>query len=127
MTIKYLLAGISSYFIYSIFLIIGVEIFGINEAFNNAISYGITFFYSFFLAKNWVFKTERKLTNTFQRYSILAIVNYLINITGFGIILFFYNLHYMFVQIIMVVFVTIFSYFIQRFWVFDKKINLNKF
>ena len=120
MIFKYLLAGISSYVIYSILLIIGIEIFGINEVFNNVISYGVTFFYSFFLAKNWVFKTERKLTNPFKKYLIWAIINYLLNIIGFGVILYLYNLHYLLVQFIMVSFVTILSYIAQRFWVFGQ-------
>ena len=120
MIFKYLLAGISSYVIYSILLIIGIEIFGVNEVFNNVISYGVTFFYSFFLAKNWVFKTERKLTNPFKKYLIWAIINYLLNIIGFGVIIHLYNLHYLLVQFIMVSFVTILSYIAQRFWVFGQ-------
>ena len=120
MAVKFLIAGTSSYIIYSLLLVIGIEFLKIDDILNNAISYAITFFYSFFLAKNWVFKIENELTKTFQKYLILAIVNYLINIIGFGIILYFYNLHYMLVQIIMMGFVTIFSYFFQRFWVFYK-------
>ena len=120
MAVKFLIAGTSSYIIYSLLLVIGIEFLKIDDILNNAISYAITFFYSFFLAKNWVFKTERKLTNPFKKYLIWAIINYLLNIIGFGVIIHLYNLHYLLVQFIMVSFVTILSYIAQRFWVFGQ-------
>ena len=47
MTLKFLIAGSSSYIIYSLLLIIGIEFFRIEEILNNAISFGITFFIVF--------------------------------------------------------------------------------
>ena len=118
MTLKFLIAGISSYIIYSLLLIIGIEFLSIQNVLNNAISYGITFFYSFYLAKNWVFKTRVKLYKTFNKYLIAALINYFINIVGFGIIINFYDFHYLIVQFIMLSLVTICSFLIQKYWVF---------
>jgi len=118
MTLKFLIAGISSYIIYSLLLIIGIEFLSIRDVFNNAISYGITFFYSFYLAKNWVFKSSGKIYKTFNKYLIVALTNYFINIVGFGIIILFYDLHYLFAQFIMMSLVTTFSFLIQKYWVF---------
>ena len=118
MTLKFLLAGISSYLIYTSLLILGIEGLKINPTINNAISYSITFFYSFYLSKNWVFKTEGKLYKIFKKYLIVALSNYFINIIGFGIIIYFFNLHYLFVQFFMLGLVTTFSFFVQKNWVF---------
>ena len=120
MTLKFLIAGSSSYIIYSLLLIIGIEFLRIEEILNNAISFGITFFYSFYLAKNWVFKATGKIYKMFNKYLIVALINYFINITGFGIIIYFYDIHYLLVQFIMMALVTIFSFFIQKLWVFAK-------
>ena len=117
--IKYLIAGGSSYIIYTVLLVIGVELLNIKDYLSNILSNGIAFFYSFYISKNWVFVNKQNSSKSFLRYFVLGLISYLINISGFTLIQYIFDIYYLITQVIMVLFVALINYSVLKRWVFN--------
>ena len=118
MTIRYLIAGTSSYVIYTFFLVVGIEYLNTSEPLCNAISYSLAFIYSFILSNYWVFQSKQRIFDSFSKYIFTAIIVYFTNILGFAFVYYLFEIHYLLIQFTLVLFITFFSYIVQKNWVF---------
>ncbi len=125
MVIKYLTSGGTAAATDLILLFLLTDILNLWYIISASLSFIVAFFISFFLQKFWTFRdrTRDKIKQQMGLYFFIGVVNLIINGLGMYVLVDFFNIMYIFAQVIAGAFIAVVSFLIYRYVIFKKGKN----
>jgi len=116
---KYILAGLVSYLIYVLLLIISINVFPSVPTVCAAISYIFAIFLNFIINRTLVFdKSEQPIHRQGGKYVVVSCVGWSVNTAGIWIFVEKLDINLMKTQVMLFVLVGLFTYLANRKWSF---------
>ena len=119
--IKYILSGLINSMVTYIFSIILIKIFNLYLIFGNFIGYLIGIFVSFYLNRNFVFKSkDKKIRKQILNFICAFLISYLINLTFLIIFTYIFSVSYYISQILSMATYSLSFYYLSNKYIFNR-------
>lgn len=122
--LRFSIIGGCSVFVYTLALLFLKDEIGLINA--SLVAYLLTLFVNYLFQKNWTFKSERKHINTMPRFIVIHIFGIIINSSVLYVFIFIFDLLLIISQLVAFMVVAIWSYSLQKLWVFESEATFQR-
>jgi len=118
MVLRYAIMGALSTVLYSVVLVILIEILYVDPFISSLSAYLATLVSSFYVAHHWVFSSKEVHGKTFYKYFMVSMFGFLINISGFYVLVSVLGFWYIYAQLFLFILVAGNNFLLNRYWSF---------